>query len=99
MPHEKRSHSRRDGRATTSIQTELLLFGLVRCLEIIDEAARQITIERRLADPSIEWSRIIGMRNRVIHEYFDIDIDIVWSTVTVDLPPLIESTQRAIDRE
>jgi uncharacterized protein with HEPN domain len=67
----------------------MLLFALVRALEIIGEAASKITEEYRARTPAIEWSEIIGMRHRVIHAYFEVDSNIVWSTTTEDLPPLI----------
>ncbi|HNV71990.1 MAG TPA: DUF86 domain-containing protein [Candidatus Ozemobacteraceae bacterium] len=46
--------------------------------------------------PQIQWGLIIGMRNRLIHAYFDIDHQVVWQTVTIDLPPLIEHLQQFI---
>jgi uncharacterized protein with HEPN domain len=66
-----------------------LVHSLVRPLEIIGEAASQISKELRQAVPEVPWSIIIGMRNRLIHAYFSINLDIVWSTSTKDIPPLI----------
>jgi uncharacterized protein with HEPN domain len=48
--------------------------------------------------PDIEWSKIIGMRNVLVHGYFDIDVDIVWEAVTRDLPPFKAALQELIRR-
>lgn len=66
----------------------MLLFALIRCIEIIGEAARQITDETRNLSAEIPWNAIAGMRNRLIHAYFDVDTELVWRTVTRELPDL-----------
>ena len=66
-----------------------LNLSIVRLLEIIGEAAAGISDEFCNKYPNIQWKGIIGMRNRLIHGYFDIDLDIVWKTVTQNIPPLI----------
>ena len=63
---------------------------IVRSLEIIGEAAANVTKTTQAKYPEIEWTVIIGMRNRLIHAYFDINYHIVWQTVKENLPPLIE---------
>jgi uncharacterized protein with HEPN domain len=68
---------------------QMLLFALVRAVEIIGEAASRVTPETRAATPAVPWAAIVGMRNRLIHAYFDIDRDILWRTVTEEIPPLI----------
>lgn len=77
----------------------MLQLALVRCLEIIGEAASRITPERRNELPQIEWRPIIGMRNRIVHAYFDIRLDIVWRTVKEDLPILIPELENIIESE
>lgn len=67
----------------------MLLFALIRCIEIIGEAARQITDESRNLSADIPWNAIAGMRNRLIHAYFDVDTELVWRTVTRELPELV----------
>ncbi len=67
----------------------MLLFALVRAIEIIGEAAGRVSPEARANAPTIPWSLIIAMRNRLIHAYFDIDRDILWHTVSVELPDLL----------
>lgn len=63
-------------------------------LEIIGEAAAKISNESREELPQIPWLNIIGMRNRLIHAYFDINLDILWKTIKEDLPPLISELQQ-----
>ena len=66
-----------------------LNLALVRLLEIVGEAARGISAEFRQAHPDLPWKPMIGIRDRLIHGYFDVNLDVVWETVTKDLPPLI----------
>ena len=68
---------------------EMLCLALVRLLEIIGEAASGVSLELRKKYPAIHWAGMTGMRNRLIHGYFDVNLDIVWETVTKDLPPLV----------
>lgn len=67
---------------------EVLLFALVRAIEIIGEAVSRITPETQAIAPSVPWPAIVAMRNRLIHAYFDIDRDIVWKTAVEEVPPL-----------
>jgi uncharacterized protein with HEPN domain len=69
---------------------EMLLFALVRAVEIAGEAASQITDETRAQLPDLPWNSMVGMRNRLVHAYFDINRDILWTTVTATAPPLLE---------
>jgi uncharacterized protein with HEPN domain len=55
-------------------------------MEIIGEAASRISAETRAANPAVPWASIVAMRNRLIHACFDIDRNIVWKTVTEELP-------------
>ena len=74
-----------------------LALALVKCIEIIGEAASKISNESRGALPQIPWPNIIGMRNRLIHAYFDINLDILWKTVLEDPPPLILELEKIVD--
>ena len=78
------------GRARHDLdQDQMLLFAVVRALEVMGEAAAKVTEQARAEAPGIPWSSIVSMRNRLIHGYFDIDTEIVWKTVTAELPPLL----------
>jgi hypothetical protein len=61
---------------------------VVRNLSIIGEAATYLPANIVAANPQIPWREMIGMRNKVIHEYFGVDEDILWKTITEDLPRL-----------
>ncbi|TWB75523.1 uncharacterized protein with HEPN domain [Nitrospirillum amazonense] len=68
---------------------EMLRFALVRAIEIIGEAASKVSLDFRAETPAIPWRSIITMRNRLVHAYFDIDLDFTWKTVTEDIPDLL----------
>ena len=83
-----------DGRSRSDLDTdEQLTLAIVRLLEIIGEAARQVTSETRAAHPGIPWREIAGTRDRLIHGYFEVDLDVVWSIATNDLPGLVDSLE------
>ena len=71
------------------INSELHQNAVIRPLEIIGEAARKISGDTKSIYPQIPWGEMIGMRNRLIHEYLDIDLSTVWDTIQNDLPDLI----------
>ena len=77
-------------RSRSDLDDRQLLLALVKAVEIIGEAATRVSTETRLEHPEIPWQDIVAMRHRLTHGYYDIDLDIVWSTVTEDLPPLAE---------
>lgn len=68
---------------------DMLAYAIVRCLEIIGEAASHVTTETRNNYPQVAWREIVGMRNRIVHDYVGVDLDIVWETVVTVLPDLI----------
>ncbi len=75
---------------------ELLALALVRLLEIVGEASKSVSQSARKKCPEIPWKQIAGTRNRLIHGYHDVDLDIIWQIVTDDLPPLIEALESAL---
>ena len=78
-------------------QDRKLVHSLVRLFEIIGEAANQASEELREDVPEIPWSVIIGMRNRLIHAYFSINLDVVWSTSKEDIPSIITELKKLLD--
>ncbi|HEX2644086.1 MAG TPA: HepT-like ribonuclease domain-containing protein [Thermoanaerobaculia bacterium] len=80
-------------------QDEILQDAIVRNLQILGEAARKISDDFRQAHTEIPWSQIIGMRNRLVHEYFRIDVERVWETVADDLPPLLLALEPLVPPE
>ena len=73
---------------------EKLSLSTIRLLEIVGEAANQVSEKYMKTHPEIPWRNMVSLRNRLIHGYFDVDLDIVWNTVKNDLPPLIEQLKR-----
>lgn len=73
-----------------------LSLALVRLIEIVGEAAANVSKDQQSQLSEIPWRSMVGMRNRIIHAYFDVDLDIVWKTVTEDLPPLIDELERIL---
>jgi len=71
------------------MESELHQNAVIRPLEIIGEAAAHVSESTRQAHPEIPWVEMIGMRHRLIHEYFRVDLKVVWETVQRDLPRLI----------
>lgn len=74
----------------------MLLLSLVKSIEMIGEAASRLDTEFLSKHKDIPWDDIISMRNRLIHAYFDINPDIVWSTVQSELPDLVTKIQKII---
>ena len=78
------------GRTRIELDSDrMLVLSLVKAIEIVGEAAYQITETTRGELPAIPWADIIGMRHRLVHAYFDINLDILWQTLQDDLPALI----------
>ena len=85
------------GRTRADLETnEVLVLALTRLLEILGEAARAISDQTKRRAPTIAWKLIIGTRDRLIHGYFDVDLNILWEIVTRDLPPLIAELERLV---
>ncbi|OGH55577.1 MAG: hypothetical protein A3G34_00685 [Candidatus Lindowbacteria bacterium RIFCSPLOWO2_12_FULL_62_27] len=76
--------------------SRMLALSLVKCIEIVGEAATKVSDETRNRQPHVPWLDIVGMRNRLIHAYFDINLDILWSTITQDMPPLITALENLL---
>ncbi|MCK4959809.1 MAG: DUF86 domain-containing protein [Planctomycetes bacterium] len=75
---------------------ELVQTWIIHYLQILGEAAAKISGEFRENHPDLPWPKIIGMRNILIHGYFDIDVDIVWAVVQKDLPALQEKVKKLL---
>jgi uncharacterized protein with HEPN domain len=85
------------GREAADLQRDrILTLALVKCIEIIGEAAAKVSEETRASHPEIPWGDIVGMRNRLIHVYFAVDVERVFDTITADLPPLIRALEEAL---
>jgi uncharacterized protein with HEPN domain len=88
------------GRSRDELNTNrMLTLALVKDIEIIGEAASIISAECRARYSQLPWVQIIGMRNRLTHAYFEVNLDIVWQVVTNDLPALVMELEEIISLE
>jgi uncharacterized protein with HEPN domain len=78
---------------------EMLRFALVRAVEVVGEAAGRVSPEAQAALPEVPWREIVAMRNRLVHAYLDINLDILWTTVTQALPPLLGQLSPIAEQE
>lgn len=76
---------------------KMLAFAVTRAIEVIGEAANYVPANFRDEHPQILWRQIIGARNRLIHGYFAVDLDILWQVVTQNLPELIKELEQLVD--
>ena len=79
------------------IKDKKTINAVVRSLEVIGEAAKKIPDDMREEYPEIPWKRMAGMRDKLIHAYFGVDLEIVWEVVQSELPPIEPLVQRVLD--
>ena len=85
------------GRARSDLDDDRMLFlATIKAIEIIGEAASRLSGGTRESAKDIPWGDIIGMRNRLIHVYFDVNSDIVWQSVNEELPELLAKLRTLI---
>jgi uncharacterized protein with HEPN domain len=77
----------------------MLLFAIVRAIEVLGEAASKVTNETKEAARNVPRTAIVGMRNRLIHGYFDVDANVVWKTVTEEIPELRRSLKTLVENQ
>ena len=83
-----------EGRTRADLDTDRKLnLALARLLEIVGEAANRTTSEERMLCPSVPWSQIVGLRNRLIHGYDSVDFDVLWGVVSEDVPKLLAARE------
>ncbi len=76
---------------------EMLELALMKAVEIIGEAANHVSAETRALAPAIDWEKIVGMRNRLVHGYRYVNFNVHWDVITDELPPLIIELKRLIE--
>ncbi|MEN6518113.1 MAG: HepT-like ribonuclease domain-containing protein [Methanospirillum sp.] len=77
--------------------SELLQVWVVHHLQVIGEAANNLSPAFIAAHPEIPWRRIIGLRHALVHQYFGVDLDAIWSVAIDDLPPLAAAVAAILD--
>jgi uncharacterized protein with HEPN domain len=88
-------HASTRSRADLEADT-LFADGVIYALLVLGEAAGRVAVEERERLPGIPWGKIVGMRNRLVHGYDDVNPDTVWQVLTHDLPPLIAELERIL---
>lgn len=88
------------GKTREHLSADLMLrLACIRLLEVIGEAASQVSAEFRAKYPDVPWNQMTGMRNRLIHAYFDINLDVLWETLADSLPSLAHALEDILRQE
>lgn len=88
------------GKSRAELQNnDLLAMATIHLIEVIGEASRNVSESFQEKYPEIPWQPITGTRNRLAHGYIDVDLDIIWTIVTKDLPSLIRQLKRVLKNE
>lgn len=89
-----------DGRTRQDLASDRMLTrALLQSVTIVGEAASRVSTDARRLAPDVPWQAVIGMRNRLVHAYFDVDFDLLWSTVADRLPALVEQLQSLLQSD
>ena len=97
LDHAKEAIELIAGKDKAELQRDRVLeLALIRLIEIVGEACAKVSSSTQLKYPSIPWPQIIGMRHRLIHGYDSVDLDVLWDTIEVDLPPLVDVLDKII---
>jgi uncharacterized protein with HEPN domain len=89
-----------DGRSREDLdRDQMLAFALLHAIQIVGEAAGKISAEFRDQHPQIPWALITGMRHRLVHAYFDVNHDILWTTATHSVPELLAQIDRLLSSD
>lgn len=87
-----------EGKSRDDLSSDrLLALGVVKAIEVVGEAARGVSHTMQAAHPDVAWREIVGMRNRLVHDYTEINFDIVWQVATTDLPMLVRQLEHIVD--
>ena len=100
LDHAREAAAVSHGRSRDDLDSDRMLnLALVRLMEIIGEAASRVSEESRRRHSSIAWSQIVSLRNRLIHGYDSVDMDILWQILQEDIPLLIAELERIVPSE
>ena len=100
LDHAREAVALAQGKTRADLDSDRLLeLALVRLLEIVGEAASRVPGDECARYPEIPWPQIVGLRNRLIHGYDAVDMDILWQIIEYDLPPLITALEKILSQE
>jgi uncharacterized protein with HEPN domain len=100
LDHAREACGMVQGRNRSDLPTDRSLeLSLTRLIEIIGEAATRVSDSTKEKHGEIPWKNIVGMRNRLIHGYDRVDLDVLWDTVEINLPPLIRHLQKIVGEQ
>ena len=100
LEHAVEAQSHAIGKSVEDVRnSRVLQLALFHLVEIMGEAASRVSIETRNRYPEIPWRGVIGMRNRIVHGYEVLDVDVLWDTLNEDVPPLIVQLSAILGRE
>lgn len=98
LEHAREAVVMAEGSSREDLNTDRMLeLSLTRLVEIVGEAAARVSDFGRQRCPTIPWPDIVGLRNRLVHGYDAVDLDILWAIVQDDLPPLITVLEQTLD--
>jgi len=98
--HAREALTMAQGRTRSDLDSNRMLnLSLVRLLEVVGEAANRVSPEERARYPQIPWVELVGLRNRLIHGYDQVDFDILWQIVTQDLRPLADALEEILSSQ
>jgi len=78
------------------LSDERTQFAVVRALEILGEASKKVPASFKAGHPEIPWREVAGMRDKLVHDYFGVNAEVVWKTATADVPPIAQALRKAI---
>lgn len=97
LGHAQQAVAMAQQRQRQDLETDYMLqLALTRLVEILGEAAARVSPPTREKYPEIPWQAMVGMRNRLIHGYDKVDLNLLWDTIEIDLPPLMAMLERIV---
>lgn len=100
LDYAQKAQAMIEGRVRPDLDSDFVLqLALTRAVEVIGEAASRVSEASRSKHPDIPWRDMVGMRSRLIHGYDAVDLNLLWDTVTTDLPPLIATLERILQEK